>query len=170
MTHLSSKKAVILVVEDEPLLRLITVEILEEAGFEVIEAANADIAVRFLEARMDIRIVITDVDMPGSMDGMKLAAAVRNRWPPIEIVIVSGQKRPLTTTLPERAVFFPKPCDFNHLTETLMRMAAQEYQVPDQSPAGPGLALFPPAASRFRRANRATTHDGPPGLSRIDRC
>jgi DNA-binding NtrC family response regulator len=141
MTHMSSKKAVVLVVEDEPLLRIITVEILEEAGFEVIEAANADIAVRFLEARMDIRIVVTDVDMPGSMDGMKLAAAVRSRWPRIEIVIVSGQKRPLTNTLPDRAVFFPKPCDFSHLTDTLVRMAGQAYQVPDHSSAGPGLAL-----------------------------
>jgi DNA-binding NtrC family response regulator len=141
MTPISSKKAVVLVVEDEPLLRIITVEILEEAGFEVIEAANADIAVRFLEARMDIRIVVTDVDMPGSMDGMKLAAAVRRRWPPIEIVIVSGQKRPLTTALPDRAVFFPKPCDFSHLTDTLLRMAGQEHQVSDPSHIGPGPAL-----------------------------
>lgn len=141
MTHISSRKVVVLVVEDEPLLRLITVEILEEAGFEVIEAANADIAVRCLEARMDIRIVVTDVDMPGTIDGMKLAAAVRSRWPPIEIVIVSGRMRPLTTDLPDRAVFFPKPFDFSRLTDTLLRMAGQNCLVPDQSPAGPGQAF-----------------------------
>lgn len=119
----SRSKAVVLVVEDEPILRFIAVEFIEEAGFDVIEAENADAAVAILEARTDIRIVFTDIDMPGSMDGMKLAAAVRDRWPPIEIVIVSGHHR-VSDPLPDRAVFFPKPYDVGVVTATLLQMAA----------------------------------------------
>jgi two-component system, response regulator PdtaR len=73
----------VLIVEDEPLVRLGAVQTIEDAGFEVIEAANADEAIEILEKRSDIRVVFTDVHMPGSMDGLKLAHAVRNRWPPI---------------------------------------------------------------------------------------
>jgi len=119
----SRRRAIVLVVEDEPLLRMLAVDFIEDAGFEVVEAENADLAVAFLEARSDIRIVFTDIDMPGSMDGMKLAAAVRDRWPPIEIVIVSGHKRP-AVDLPERSVFFSKPYDIIAVTTTLQRMAA----------------------------------------------
>jgi CheY-like chemotaxis protein len=63
----------------------------------------------FLDRRcpgVDIRTVFSDIDMPGSMDGMKLAAAVRDRWPPIEIIIVSGHRRPVDRDLPARATFF----------------------------------------------------------------
>jgi CheY-like chemotaxis protein len=118
------KKALVLVVEDEPLLRLMAVDLVEEAGFEAIEATNADEAVRILETRTDIRIVFTDIDMPGSMDGMMLAAAVRDRWPPIEIVIVSGYRRQNDIELPHRSVFFSKPYDPSVVTATLKRMAA----------------------------------------------
>jgi hypothetical protein len=62
--------------------------------------------------------------MPGSMDGLKLAAAVRDRWPPIEILIVSGKQRPTSSELPERSVFLAKPCDIGRVTEHLIRMAA----------------------------------------------
>ena len=118
------KKAIVLVVEDEPLLRLMAVDMVEEAGFEAIEAANADEAVHILETRGDIRIVFTDIDMPGSMDGMMLAAAVRDRWPPIEIVIVSGYRRRDDIELPHRSVFFSKPYDPAVVTATLQRLAA----------------------------------------------
>lgn len=116
-------RAIVLVVEDDSLLRFMAVELIEDAGFETIEAASADDAVAILETRADIRIVFTDIDMPGGMDGLKLAAAVRDRWPPIEIVIVSGHSRN-ETTLPDRAVFFPKPYDINVVAVTLRRMAA----------------------------------------------
>ena len=79
----SGQKAVVLVVEDEPLLRMAATCLVEDAGFEAIEASNADEAILILEARTDIHIVFTDIDMPGSMDGLKLAEAVRGRWPPI---------------------------------------------------------------------------------------
>ncbi len=110
-------------VEDEPLLRMMAMDLVEDAGFRAIEAADADEAVTILETRTDIRIVFTDIDMPGSMNGMKLAAAVRDRWPPIEIIIVSGQVRLSEADLPERSVFFSKPYDWQKVTATLRRMA-----------------------------------------------
>src|SRR4051812_49232020 len=102
---LGRSKGIVLVVEDEPLVRMFAVDFVQDAGFEVVEAADANQAVAILEARTDVGIVFTDVDMPGSMDGMKLARAVRDRWPPIEIIIVSGHKRPVDDDLPARAVF-----------------------------------------------------------------
>jgi len=117
-------KAIVLVVEDDSIIRFLAVEFIESAGFEVIEAENADEAVAILESRTDVRIVFTDVDMPGGMDGLKLAAAVRDRWPPIEIVIVSGHPRS-NVILPDRAVFFPKPYDVNVVIATLRRMVAK---------------------------------------------
>ena len=81
---------VVLVVEDEALLRMHATDMIEAAGYTVVEAANADEAVLILSQRMDIRIVFTDIDMPGSMDGLKLAAMVRDRWPPIELIVTSG--------------------------------------------------------------------------------
>ncbi|TCQ99331.1 response regulator [Neorhizobium sp. JUb45] len=122
--HQPTDKAVVLVVEDEPLIRFLAVEFIQEAGFDVVEAANADEAIGILEARTDIRIVFTDIDMPGGMDGMKLAAAVRDRWPPIEIIIVSGLKRHRDDELPPRAVFFSKPYDLEAVTATLRYMVA----------------------------------------------
>ncbi|MDR6819962.1 CheY-like chemotaxis protein [Neorhizobium sp. 2083] len=117
-------KGLVLVVEDEPLVRMFAVAFVEDAGFDVVEAADANQAVAILEARTDIRIVFTDIDMPGSIDGMKLARAVRDRWPPIEIIIVSGQRRPVDSELPARAVFFAKPYDVDAVTTELDRMAA----------------------------------------------
>ena len=81
---------VILIVEDEFLLRLDSAETIENAGFEVIQAANADEAIAILTARPDIHVVFTDIQMPGSMDGLKLARFVRDRWPPIKIIATSG--------------------------------------------------------------------------------
>lgn len=101
----------VLVVEDEPLLLLHAMTVIEDAGFEVIPAPNADRAIEILTHRADIRIVVTDIDMPGSMDGLKLAAFVRNRWPPIELIVTSGHTVPAPEDLPERGLFFPKPWD-----------------------------------------------------------
>lgn len=117
-------KPVVLVVEDEPLLRMMAVDFVEAAGFEVLEATDADHAVRILEARGDIRIVFTDIDMPGSMDGMKLAKAIRGRWPPIEVILTSGHYDPGDLELPSRGVFFAKPYDRGAVVATMRRMAA----------------------------------------------
>jgi two-component system, response regulator PdtaR len=100
---------VVLVVEDEPLLRMLAVEVVEEAGFVALEARDADEAVALLESRSDISLLFTDVDMPGSMDGLKLAHAVRDRWPPIKILLVSGLVRLQPSQLPSSSRFVGKP-------------------------------------------------------------
>lgn len=100
---------VVLVVEDEFLLRLVAVELVEDAGFRALSAANADEALSILETRGDVWLLFTDVQMPGSMDGLKLARAVRGRWPPIQIVTTSGQCIVEAADLPEGGRFLPKP-------------------------------------------------------------
>jgi len=109
MGRVESGRPVVLVVEDDHLLRLDAADMVAAAGFDVVEAANADEAVAILESRNDITVVFTDVQMPGSMDGLKLARAVRGRWPPIKIVTTSGQRITEETDLPEGGRFLPKP-------------------------------------------------------------
>jgi CheY-like chemotaxis protein len=101
--------AVILIVEDEPLLRELAVEVVEGAGFVTLQAGDAEQAVALLEARADIAVLFTDVNMPGPMDGLKLAQMVRERWPPIKILVVSGQVRLQQSDLPSNSVFLRKP-------------------------------------------------------------
>src|SRR3981189_2291574 len=91
MGLVESKRPVVFIVEDEFLLRMDAVDMIKAAGFEVVEAANADEAIEILEARLDITVVFTDIQMPGSMDGLRLAQAIRGRWPPIKIVATSGR-------------------------------------------------------------------------------
>jgi DNA-binding NtrC family response regulator len=117
-------KAIILVVEDEPVQRIALVDIVAEAGFEPLEAANADLAVAILEARLDIRVVFTDIDMPGSMDGLKLAASVRDRWPPIDIILTTAGRPPPMDKLPVRSVFLPKPIRVKDAIAALRSLAA----------------------------------------------
>ncbi|MET0314651.1 MAG: response regulator [Hansschlegelia sp.] len=105
----SSPRQVVLVVEDEPILRMMAVDMVEDAGFEAIEAADATEALLILESRLDIRIVFTDIDMPRGIDGLKLAALIRDRWPPIEIIVTSGHVKLTDLRLPPRSVFFSKP-------------------------------------------------------------
>lgn len=106
---MTSQTWVVLVVEDDILVRMGIVADLEDEGFTVFEAANADTAVALLEAQPSINLLFTDIDMPGSMDGLKLAAAVRNRWPPVKIIITSGAYKLHESDLPPGGRFFPKP-------------------------------------------------------------
>ncbi len=99
----------VLVVEDDPLLLMDAVDMLEDDGFKVYSAQNADEAICLLEKHDDIRVLFTDVDMPGSIDGLKLAHAVRDRWPPVRIMVTSGLRHVLPADLPENGLFFPKP-------------------------------------------------------------
>ncbi len=101
--------AVVLVVEDEMLLRMRAVDMVEDAGFASVEAVDADEAVAILESRSDIALLFTDIQMPGSMDGLGLAHAVHKRWPPIKIILVSGQLKPATIDIPANSRFFGKP-------------------------------------------------------------
>ena len=105
----ASKRPVVLVVEDEFLLRIDAVDMIAAAGFEVVQAGNADEAIEILESRRDITVVFTDIQMPGSMDGLKLARAVRGRWPPIKIIATSGHANVGETDLPAGGRFLPKP-------------------------------------------------------------
>jgi CheY-like chemotaxis protein len=109
MGLVESRRPVVLIVEDELLLRMDGTDMIEAAGFEVVEAGNADEAIEVLEARRDITVVFTDIQLPGSMDGLKLARAVRGRWPPIKIVATSGHVEVVETDLPEAAGFWPSP-------------------------------------------------------------
>lgn len=113
----------VLVVEDEPLLRMMALDLVEDAGFDPVEARDADEAIAILESRTDIHVVFTDIDMPGSMNGLKLAAAIRDRWPPIEIILTSGHFKLDDSGIPARTVFFPKPYDHSEVTSTLKWMA-----------------------------------------------
>jgi CheY-like chemotaxis protein len=100
------------------------VEIIEAAGFIALEAGNADEAIQILESRDDIRVVFTDIQMPGSMDGLKLAQAVRGRWPPIEIVATSGRAMLGEKDLPERGRFVPKPYSAAQIARTLSELTS----------------------------------------------
>jgi CheY-like chemotaxis protein len=115
----------VLVVEDELLSRIHAVHLVEEAGYEAIEAANADDAIKILEDRRDIRIVFTDIDMPGSMDGLKLSRAIRKRWPPIELILTSGHFTVRDADLPERSRFLPKPYADEQLIGALQQFGAR---------------------------------------------
>ena len=109
MAQPGMKKSVVLIVEDEFLIRMDAVDMIRDAGFDVVEAGNADEAILILENRFDITVVFTDIQMPGSMDGLKLAAAIRGRWPPIKIVATSGLLHLGEDDLPSGGLFLPKP-------------------------------------------------------------
>ena len=101
---------VVLLVEDEPLVRMTAADELEEAGFQVLEAANADVALKVLDARSDeVQVLFTDVHMPGSMDGMELAEQVHARWPHVRLLISSGYARPQPDEIPDDGRFVPNP-------------------------------------------------------------
>ncbi len=105
----------IMVVEDEPLIRLGLASTIEDAGYTVVEAASADEAIRLLERDSGIRLILTDVDMPGSMDGIRLAHYVRGRWPPIQLIVISGKVGVKPGELPAGARFISKPYQEPHL-------------------------------------------------------
>lgn len=121
---MSHPNIIVLVVEDEPLLRMGIVDHLEDEGFTVLEASNADQAVEILVNNLDIQILFTDVDMPGGMDGLKLAAAVRDRWLPIKIVVTSGHREVNVADLPVEAQFFSKPYNPSKISAAFRSMAA----------------------------------------------
>ena len=112
----------VLVVEDEMILRMRAVDIVEDAGFRSVEAVNADEALSILESRSDISLLFSDIQMPGSMDGLKLAHAVHDRWPSIKIILVSGQVKPSDTDTPADSRFFRKPLGVEEMTVQLQAM------------------------------------------------
>ena len=101
--------AAILVVEDEPLLSLAISDALSAKGHEVVAVTNADDAIKVLEFRNDIHTIFTDIDLPGSTDGLKLAATVRDRWPPVHIIVTTGKGAPQRDEMPPNSIFIAKP-------------------------------------------------------------
>jgi CheY-like chemotaxis protein len=114
--------SVVLVVEDEMLLRMRAVDMVEDAGFTPIEAVDADQAVAILESRSDIAMLFTDIQMPGSMDGLKLAHAVHDRWPPIKIILVSGKLQLANIDIPADSRFFGKPFEARDMIAEMQDM------------------------------------------------
>jgi two-component sensor histidine kinase len=112
----------VLVVEDEMVLRMRAVDIVQDAGFNAVEAVNADEALKILESRSDISLLFTDIQMPGSIDGLKLAHAVHKRWPSIKIVLVSGKIDLSDNDKPESSRFFGKPIEAGEMIAELQEM------------------------------------------------
>lgn len=168
-----STPVAILLVEDETLIRMLAADVLIEAGFRVIEAGDAHEAMVLLEARADSRVLVTDVKMPGDLDGFGLAHLVSKRWPEIGIVITSGHVRPGPGDLPPNTIFVPKPYQPSALVAAVQRMAnvaapahheplvavdpiavADAVIAPTEAPAG-GLLIEPEDAADADRATRA---------------
>ncbi len=99
----------VLVVEDEPIIRMNTVAMIEDAGYEVVEASNADDAMALMESRPDIAAVFSDIEMPGSMNGLALMHQVRTGWPPVILILASGCITPPACDMPSETTFLHKP-------------------------------------------------------------
>lgn len=115
---------IVLVVEDEPLIRMEMVGDLEDRGFVVLEAGGSHEAITLLIKHPEIQILFTDIDMPGGMDGLMLAAAVRDRWPPIKIIVTSGHRHVDVSKIPADSRFFPKPSRPDEVASTMREMLA----------------------------------------------
>jgi CheY-like chemotaxis protein len=102
-------RPVVLIVDDEPLVRLVAREVLEDDGCVVIEAATAEEAVALLDSRADIAVLFSDVHMPGDVDGLALARMAPERWPRLRVAVTSGRARPDREELPPGTLFVPKP-------------------------------------------------------------
>jgi CheY-like chemotaxis protein len=112
-----------LIVEDEPLLRLMATRLAKDEGFTVFEASNADAAIAILERHPEVRIVFTDIHMNGSMDGLELVAFAQDRWPPLRFLIVSGEHQPTCDDIPHGACFFAKPYNGASIARALHSLA-----------------------------------------------
>ena len=114
----------VIVVDDEPILRFMFSEVLQDAGYTVSDAPTADEALAMLEGGCEARVVVTDVHMPGELDGFELATVIADRWPHIGVVITSGRLRPSPDDLPDESRFLSKPVSPATLTSTVQEVAA----------------------------------------------
>ncbi len=118
-----SSQIVVLIAEDEPLIRMMAVDALSDAGFTVVEAEHADSALEILQAQADdVHVLFTDVHMPGTMDGLQLAHHAHGHWPWIAVLIASGQARPMAEELPVNSRFLPKPYDHRQMIQQVREM------------------------------------------------
>jgi len=123
MNNYSDVTPVVLLVEDELLVRMAAAEDLQDAGFHVMEAANADVALAVLETcSRDVQVLFTDIDMPGSMNGLDLAESVQQRWPHISLLISSAYHKPLPEQIPDEGRFVPKPYSSEDVVRCIREM------------------------------------------------
>ena len=119
-----AQDTLVLVVDDEPLIRVLASETLEEAGFEVVEAADADEALAVLRSRPEVGLLFTDINMPGSLDGLQLCEIVHQLWPDIKLVVTSG--RGLNRPIPDDGRFLGKPYDLQAMAQLVTEVARPE--------------------------------------------
>ncbi|HSI39082.1 MAG TPA: response regulator [Xanthobacteraceae bacterium] len=119
---MDNEKAVVLVVEDSTLIRMSAVDLVLTAGYEALQACDADEALRILESRTDIDLVFTDVQMPGTMDGIRLSHHIRERWPPVKLMVTSGNQIPKESSLPSGSRLFSKPYNDRAITDEMARL------------------------------------------------
>lgn len=137
-------QSTVLLVEDEPLIRLFVAELLEEAGFKVVEAANATEALVILDAGLCVNVLLTDVDMPAGPNGFELARKVHESWPNTEILIMSGRQWPAQGDLPPGAAFLAKPCpnetivSYVHSAAERTRVSRRPVQTQQKAKEAPG--------------------------------
>ena len=118
------RPTVVLVVDDEPLVRMLGVEVLEDAGFAVVEAGDAAEALDKLRSHPDVRVLFTDVNMPGELNGLELARLVHERRPDIRLLVASGQVRPTPAEVPDGGQFLPKPWNGEEVVDRIKAMLA----------------------------------------------
>lgn len=123
--HMKDGRAVVLIVEDSALIRLGAVDLVQGAGYEALEAQDADEAIRILESRSDIDLVFTDVQMPGTMDGIKLTHYIRERWPPVRLMVASGVAILEESSLPIGSRFFAKPYHEHAIIDAMAQMLSE---------------------------------------------
>ena len=121
---MNNGKHVVLVVEDSTIIRLGALDLVRAAGYEALEACDADEAIHILASRSDIDLVFTDVQMPGTMDGIRLSHYIRKRWPPVKLILASGNAILEESGLPAGCGFFAKPYADTAITEAMARLLA----------------------------------------------
>lgn len=118
MTSSTEHRSIVLLIENEPIQMMVLSDLIEEAGCEVVEATTTAKAIQILEQRTDIRVVVADLDVRGSVMGLQLAAMIRDRWPPIELIL-TGAVKPDLSRIPARGVFHDKPFDQRKLVKSI---------------------------------------------------
>lgn len=126
---MNNGKAVVLVVEDSTIIRMGAVDLVLAAGYEALQASDADEAIAVLESRGDVDLVFTDVQMPGTMDGIRLSHYIRDRWPPVKLIVASGAAILAESSLPAGSSFFSKPYDDDTIIQAMARLLSGDVSI-----------------------------------------
>lgn len=126
---MNNGKAVVLVVEDSTIIRMGAVDLVLAAGYEALQASDADEAIAVLESRGDVDLVFTDVQMPGTMDGIRLSHYIRDRWPPVKLIVASGAAILAESSLPAGSRFFAKPYDDDTIIQAMARLLSGDVSI-----------------------------------------